>query len=80
MQALTKQWIIILSMEREIQVISEGQNFLYIRELYQWLRVYVLSDRMSCIVLGSRGCNNVVLNAHAATDSTSDDLEERFYE
>jgi len=51
-----------------------GQDLFYIRELYQWLRVYVLSDRMSRIVLGSRWCNIVVLNAHATTDSKSDDL------
>ena len=49
---------------------------MYITELYQWLRVYVLSDGMSHIVLGSRGCNIVVLNAHATTDSKSDDLRE----
>ena len=29
---------------------------------------------MSCIVLGSWGCNIVVLNAHATTDGKSDDL------
>jgi hypothetical protein len=42
-------------------------------------KVEVVSDRMSCIILGGRW-RHIVLNVHAPREDKIDDLKDSFYE
>ena len=39
-----------------------------------------ISDRVSCITLKGRWCDIIVLNAHAPSEDTDDDIKDSFYE
>jgi exonuclease III len=43
-------------------------------------RVEFVSDRMSYITLTARWCDFFVLNVHAPTEDTDDDIKDSFYE
>jgi hypothetical protein len=43
-------------------------------------RVEFVSDRMSYIILRGRWCHIIVLNVHAPTEDTTDDMKGSFYE
>jgi exonuclease III len=42
-------------------------------------RAEFVSDRMSCIILRGRWCDNLILNVHAPTEDKIDDPKDRFY-
>jgi hypothetical protein len=44
------------------------------------MRVKLISDRMSYIILSGRWCHIIVLNVHAPTEDRTDDLKDSFYE
>jgi exonuclease III len=43
-------------------------------------RVQFVSERMSYIILRGRWCHIIVLNVHAPTEETTDDVKDSFYE
>jgi hypothetical protein len=43
-------------------------------------KVDFVSDRMSYITLRGRWCHIIVLNVHAPTEDTTDDVKDNFYE
>jgi hypothetical protein len=43
-------------------------------------RVQFVSDTMSYIILRGRWCHIIVLNVHAPTEDTTDDVKDSFYE
>jgi hypothetical protein len=43
-------------------------------------RVEYVNDRMSYIIQRGRWCHIIVLNIHAPTEDSSDDMKDRFYE
>jgi hypothetical protein len=43
-------------------------------------RIGFVSDRMSYIMLRGRWCQVIVLNVHAPTEDTTDDVKDSFYE
>jgi hypothetical protein len=43
-------------------------------------RVDFISDRMSCIILRRRWCNNIILNVHAPVEDKGDGVKDSFYE
>jgi hypothetical protein len=43
-------------------------------------RVEFVSDRMSYIILRGLWCNIIVVNVHAPSEDTSDNIKDRFYE
>jgi hypothetical protein len=54
---------------------------LCIRESYQQLkRVEFVSERMSCIILRGRCCDNILLNVHAPTEDKINNVKNSFYE
>jgi hypothetical protein len=61
-------------------IIGEGASvFVHKRIISAVKRVEFVSDRMSYIIL--RGyCHIIVLNVHAPTEDTTDDVKDSFYE
>jgi hypothetical protein len=43
-------------------------------------RVWLVSDRMSYIILRGRWCHIIVLNVHAPTQDKADDVRNSYYE
>jgi hypothetical protein len=54
--------------------------FEYKRIIAAVKRVEFVSDRMSYIILRGRWCHIIVLNVHAPTEDTTDDVKDSFYE
>jgi exonuclease III len=54
--------------------------FVHKRILSAVRRVEFVSDRMSYIILRGRWCNIIVVNVHAPSEDTSDEIKDSFYE
>jgi hypothetical protein len=59
----------------------ESDDF-FVLKRFIWLHKMMEfgSDRMSYVILGGRWCDTIVLNVHAPTEDTIDDVKGRFYE
>jgi hypothetical protein len=54
--------------------------FVYNRIISVVIRVELVSDRMSYIILKGHWCDIIVLNVHAPTEDKDDDIKDSFYE
>ncbi|PNF15784.1 hypothetical protein B7P43_G10425 [Cryptotermes secundus] len=65
-------------MERGMKIMTGF--FVHKRIVSAVKRVEFVSDRISYIILKGRWCDIIVMNVHAPTKDTIDDIKDRFYE